>query len=369
MDVYRALQELLDKDAAGCPPAPEIDEILRILFSEKEARVALGLGFRPIPLDLIAERAGVGRAEARRHLDALAARCLVFVKEKGGESYYALQPVMPGLYEFPFIKAQDSDMLERLAPLWNAYMKRFGRGLGSPSMSFARVLPIEEEIEGAPGVLPYEKVYQMIDQARVVGLGHCACRRTMQKCGAPREACMMFDDTCDFLVQRGFGRYISRDEMKEKLREFDRLGLVHQVNNSRDKLSFICNCCPCCCELLQALTRLENPCVLSSSGFVPVLSAGKCTGCGICYEQRCPMGAIRPVDGALSVEERRCIGCGLCVSGCPERALRLSRRQRVPVPAASIREINLTILREKGKLEAFLPLITPPPGPERTEGK
>ena len=40
----------------------------------------------------------------------------------------------------------------------------------------------------------------MIDQARVVGIGHCACRSTMQRCDAPREACMMFDDTCDFLA-------------------------------------------------------------------------------------------------------------------------------------------------------------------------
>ena len=361
MDVYTALRQLLDKDATGCPPAPEIDEILRILFTPDEARAALGLGFRPFPLGIVAARAGVAPGEARRHLEALSDKCLVFVKEKQGERHYALQPVMPGLYEFPYMKGHASGTLERLAPLWNAYMKRFGRGFGSPSMPFARVLPVQEEIEGQPGVLAFEKVYEMIDQARVVGLGHCACRRTMQKCEAPREACMMFDDTCDFLVQRGFGRTVSREEMKDTLREFDRLGLVHQVNNSRDKLSFICNCCPCCCELLQALTRLDNPCALSTSGFVPRLEAVRCTGCGVCHEKRCPMGAIQPVGRLVHIDEKRCIGCGLCVTGCPEQALKLARRENPPVPAATIREMNLTILREKGKLEAFLPLITPVP--------
>lgn len=364
MDVYKALQELLDKDATGCPPAPEIDEILRILFTEEEARVALGLGFRPFPLETVAQKAGVEPSEAQRHLDALARKCLVFAKQKNGTWQYALQPVMPGLFEFPYIKGQASETLDRLAPLWNEYMKRFGKGFGSPSMPFARVLPIQEEIQSEPGVLPYEKVYAMIDQARVVGIGHCACRRTMQKCDAPREACMMFDDTCDFLVERGFGRYLTKEEMKKKFREFDEHGLIHQVNNSQDKLSFICNCCRCCCELLQALTKLENPHVMSTSGFLPCLVPDSCTGCGICAEERCPMGAIELPDGLPQVNETRCIGCGLCVTGCPEQALKLVRRKQPPVPAPTIRDMNMTILKEKGKLEAFLPLVTLPRVPE-----
>ena len=363
MDVFKSLQELLDKDATGCPPAPEIDEILRILFTEEEARVALGLGFRPFSLEIVAKRAGVKTAEAQKHLQVLAEKCLVFSKKKNNTWHYALQPVMPGLFEFPYIKGHSSEILEKLAPLWNEYMKRFGKGFGSPSMPFARVLPIQEEIQGEPGVLPYEKVYEMIDQARVVGIGHCACRRTMQNCDAPREACMMFDDTCDFLVERGFGRYLSKEEMKRKFREFDEQGLIHQANNSQDKLSFICNCCRCCCELFQALTKLENPNVMSSSGFVPLLEPELCTGCGICAEERCPMEAVHLPDGFPQVNEKRCIGCGLCVTGCPEGALKLVRREGAPVPAPTIRDMNMTILKEKGKLEAFLPLVTPPPEP------
>jgi len=364
MNVYKALQELLDKDPTGCPPAPEIDEILRILFSEEEAGVALGLGFRTFPLAMIAERAGVEPSEAARHLDAMAERCLIFAKEKGGERQYALQPVMPGLFEFPYMKGHKNENLERLAPLWNSYMKRFGKGFGSPSMPFARVLPVQEEVQSEPGVLPYEKVYEMIDKARVVGIGHCACRRTMQRCDAPREACMMFDDTCDFLVQRGYGRYLTKEEMKEKFREFDERGLVHQVNNSQDKLSFICNCCSCCCELLQALTKLDNPHVLSTSAFLPSLSPDRCTGCGNCAEERCPMGAIEMKEAVPRMEEQRCIGCGLCVTGCPDDALKLTRREKAPIPALTIRDMTMTIVKEKGKLDAFLPLVSPPPVPD-----
>jgi hypothetical protein len=45
--VHEKFREMLDIHPMGCPPAPEIIEILKILFTEDEARVALGLGFRP----------------------------------------------------------------------------------------------------------------------------------------------------------------------------------------------------------------------------------------------------------------------------------------------------------------------------------
>lgn len=359
MDVYGALRELLDKDPTGCPAAPEIDEILRILFTEEEARVALGMGFRPFPTAVIADRAGTSAEEAKRHLEAMADKGIVFAKAKAGEDRYALLPVMPGLFEFPFMKGEESERTRRLASLWKTYMEKLGRGFGSPAMAFSRVIPIQEQVVDKPGVLPFEKVYDMIDQARVVGIGHCACRETERACDAPREACMMFDDTCTFLVERGFGRYITKAEMKEKLRAFDARGLVHQVNNSRDRVTFICNCCRCCCELLRTLKAHGNPNVLTGSAFVPHVDPERCTGCAVCAEERCPMEAIEVVEGLAVVNTARCLGCGLCVSGCTEGAIRLERREGGPAPAATVREMNLTILREKGKLEGFLSMLTP----------
>ncbi len=46
-NLYEQLRELLDTHPVGCPYAPEIIKILKILFTEEEARVALGLGFMP----------------------------------------------------------------------------------------------------------------------------------------------------------------------------------------------------------------------------------------------------------------------------------------------------------------------------------
>lgn len=95
-------------------------------------------------------------------------------------------------------------------------------------MRFSRVIPIQEEVESIPGILTYEMLDRMIDAAKSVGIGHCACREANRKCDAPREACMLFDETCDFLVERGHGRYLNKEEMKRKLREFDEAGLVRR---------------------------------------------------------------------------------------------------------------------------------------------
>jgi DNA-binding transcriptional ArsR family regulator len=89
-DIYERLRKLIDMHALGCPPAPEIIEILKILFTEDEARVALGLGFRPFAVSEIAGRAGVEAGEAGQHLESLANKGLVFAREKNGSWGYAL---------------------------------------------------------------------------------------------------------------------------------------------------------------------------------------------------------------------------------------------------------------------------------------
>jgi len=205
----------------------------------------------------------------------------------------------------------------------------------------------------------YEKVYEMIDQARVVGISKCPCRESEQKCDAPREGCMIFGATCTYLVDRGFGRYIIKDEMKQKLKEFDELGLVRQVNNTRDRLEILCNCCPCCCGFLTALTEVGNPRAFTRSAYLPVTDMEKCEGCGTCADERCPMGAREMVDERPVLSVQRCIGCGACASGCPNDAIRMERSAEVSEPPENYMELGLRLLQEKGKLEKFIEINTP----------
>ena len=353
-DHYSQLRDVLDKHPSGCPEGPGIIEILQTLFSPEEARVAASMVFVPRPVDWIAPRAGLEPVEVAPMLAGLADRGLTYSRTKDGVCGYALLPVMPGLFEFPFMKGERTELQEKLAALWKEYLPVLSRGFGSPGMSMSRIIPIQEQVESVPGILTFEMIDSLIDSAKSIGIAHCACRESEQNCDAPREACMVFDETCDYLVERGIARYLTHEEMKEKLREFDRAGLVHQVNNSMDKTSFICNCCRCCCMLLRSASAFGNTFVYASSGFVPEVDTGECDACGICAEERCPVGAMAVTDGTAVVEEALCIGCGLCVTGCPNDALVLARREAAAQPAQTTRDMGVVILQEKGKLADFV---------------
>jgi Na+-translocating ferredoxin:NAD+ oxidoreductase subunit B len=356
MDVYENLRVHLDKHPSGAPESPEINEILSELFTEEEAKIASSTPFMPRKAAVIAGRAGIPESDASRVLEALADKGLVYARQKDGEWGYALLPIMPGIFEFPYMKGPKDEKLVRLAGLWESYLLTHALDISEAGTPFARVVPIQEEVDNEPRILTYEKVYELIDEAKVVGLSICACRNAFEHCDAPLEACMLFDDTCTYLVERGFGRYITKDEMKAKLREFDEAGLVHNVNNSQDKLQFICNCCRCCCGFLRSVAQLNMTGFLATSGFLPALDEDLCTGCGVC-EERCPVMAIEVVDDMALITEERCIGCGLCVTGCSTDALELVRREEAPEVPLSMKEMGVETLRQKGTLQDFLDVL------------
>jgi MinD superfamily P-loop ATPase len=91
--------------------------------------------------------------------------------------------------------------------------------------------------------------------------------------------------------------------------------------------------------------QLRNP-----SRYRPRVESDACTGCQTCAE-RCFFGAIEmvKVPGTkklkASVIEEKCMGCGLCVIGCAQKAmifdlvkppeyLAIDREEHLPPPSA-----------------------------------
>ena len=357
VNVYESLRSLLDCHPFGCPSSPEIIEILKILFTEDEAKVALGLGFILFTVEEIARRAELDLQEVKQRLESLATKGLVYAREKNGVRKYALFDAFR-IFENPFRKGIHDETIDKLIPFWKRYVPTMGKSFNSPTSIF-RIIPIQEKIQQSSEILPYDKIYDLIDRAKAVGITRCACRELEQKCDAPREACMIFDATCDFLVGRGFARYLTKEEMKQKVNEFAKSGLVLQVNNTQDRLDIICGCCTCCCLVLRAFKNYGNPRVLARSAFKPIWNLENCVGCGTCAEERCPMSAIAMVDAKPVMNIESCIGCGLCATGCPNDAIQLKREIEIPEPPANIQEMGMRILKARGKLLEFAKVITP----------
>lgn len=359
MNIYDKLREIIDAHPTGAPASPVFEKILKTLFTSEEANLLIHMNFSPKPVETIAAAAGVPTEEADDMLRTLADRVLIFSREKDGARFYGLLPVMPGLFEYPFMRGVMTPELEKLGKLWKEY-QRDGQGAafaGNPT-PLVRVIPVEQSIVAPLQVHPYEEVRRIIDRADFIGLGHCACRVSLQRCSKPTETCFFFDGPGRFLVEKNYARQITREGAYAVLNHTEEAGLVHISYNNAEQAGIICNCCRCCCVFLTAHLELDLPTTFAPSGFLAEVTAKECIGCGLCADDRCPVDAIGMKEERAVVNTDRCIGCGLCVTACPVEAIALIRRSDAPEIPATNREMLGKVLKEKGKLEKFTKLMT-----------
>lgn len=357
MDNYEKLRQLLHKNPAGAPKSEAFDEILRTLFTPEEVELALVMTFVPKSIRKIAKRAGLSVEKASKLCETMADKGIIFGREKNGEMGYAILPTIPGLFEFPFMAGGGTPMHERLGKLWEQYhIENQGKEFGSSPTPLARVVPVEKTIITRNEVLPYEVISQMMEKNKTFALAHCACRVAAGEnaCDKPKEVCLIFDNTADFLIERKLAKKINREEAEVALRKSEEVGLVHISNNSQDRLTLICNCCSCCCTVLTCLTKINAPYPFAKGRWLAIVDETLCTGCGLCRDERCLLQAINVNSDTAEVDPERCIGCGLCASTCPENAISMDLRKDAVFPPNTITEMGSQVLLEKGRLEEFI---------------
>jgi ferredoxin len=181
-------------------------------------------------------------------------------------------------------------------------------------------------------------------------------------CDAPVDVCLTLNGGADFVTRRGFGRAVERSEAMDILAASREKGLVQIADNVQDRPTFVCNCCGCCCEQLQAANRWGLRAV-NGSGFAPRSDAARCSGCSRCA-RACPVAAVEMVPSRRAADRKnalaprfdleRCIGCGVCATACHKDALHMERGgQRRPVPGNPVEKVVRQAL-ERNRLAELL---------------
>lgn len=320
---YEELAAALDRLPNGFPATPERVElkILARIFTAEEAWLAARLGRKMESYEEIAARLGLPPAEVRLRLLQLARRGLVWSNWSRSPSF-RLAPFIVGIYE-----AQVDQMDAELASLVEAYMQAGGAaGIMAPVPALHRVVPAQGSVK-QEWVLPYDDVRAMLLNARSFNSQDCVCRVEQEhlgrKCKFPNGLCMNFS-SAERAPRPGD---LTQAEALAMLDRAEELGLVHTVSNSIAGVSYICNCCGCCCGILRGITAFGLTSSVARASYTAVVDPDLCLGCEICVD-RCQVGAISVPDGLLAVvDAARCIGCGLCATGCPNGSIQME-----PIP-------------------------------------
>jgi len=109
--------------------------------------------------------------------------------------------------------------------------------------------------ETALHVMDHERASEVIRTARPMGVGLCYLpaqdvppRSRLRP--IPLEICMTFNTAAASLIKHGYARPVDAAEGLDLLQQARERHLVQFGENVQRGVSFICNCCGCCCEAM-----------------------------------------------------------------------------------------------------------------------
>ncbi|MBE3035504.1 MAG: 4Fe-4S binding protein [Candidatus Atribacteria bacterium] len=369
---YKNLEERLNKFPQGAPPSETLYKILSILFNEKEAGMVSQLPIKPFTIKTASRIWKLDAVNTEKLLDELAGRAILLDSEHNGIKKYVLPPPMAGFFEFSMMRTRHDLDQKLLSELFYQYLnieEDFVKDLFLGSETLLGRTFVQEEVlskDNLVSILDYEKASHIIKTASSIGISMCYCRHKREHlgkaCDAPMDICMTFNHVAKSLIRHNYARRVEASECMELLHKTYEYNLVQCGENVKNNVSFICNCCGCCCEFLVTAKKFGMLHPVQTTSYIPKIDEEKCTGCGKCVKV-CPIEAIEWVsndDGINSkpkkvkINEEICLGCGVCVRACSNKNITLERRkEQVITPVNSVHRIVLMAI-EKGKLQELI---------------
>jgi ferredoxin len=405
-DVYRKLGHKLDGLPTRVPWDETLHAILKELYTQEEADLAVRLPYGLANLDKIVRVTGYQPTVAQKLLDQLSEKGLVLDVRAGDRSQYMLSPLVIGIFEFTMMRTQGELKTKEWARLFHEYLGardtfyRANCGNGQ-QVSSLRTIPHEGTIAADEyvEVLDYEKATAITESSDHFAIGICSCRHEKlhvgeKRCSVPLETCSTYGIAAETMIAHGFAQKATKQQMLDNISRSRELRLVLCADNVRKDISFICHCCSCCCNVLLGVSRFGYPNTVVSSAYIARIDRGACSQCGSCVAI-CPVSAITMADsedaspreasssagGGISrsraampireratttgsamhanpgfpvVNEELCLGCGVCALECATDSLKLvPRTQRVLLPEDTFERVILQAL-ERGTLQNLL---------------
>lgn len=368
-DAYKNLEDRINWFTQGAPPSETWYKILQVLYTEKEAKWVAKLPVRPFTLKKAAKVWGTTEAKAEKLLDHLCEKALMVDSEYKGQRQFVMPPPMAGFIEFALMRTRGDIDQKYLSELYYQYMnveEDFVKELFfSTETRLGRVFVQEPVLtnDKTNHILDYERATHIIEDAKYIGVGTCYCRHRMYHAGhpceinAPWDVCLTFDNVARSLAEHGeYAKLISKEEAMDVLERSYASNLVQIGENVREHPAFICNCCGCCCEALQAARKFSPMQPVATTNYMPKVHLDKCVGCGKCSKV-CPILAIamKEREEGLKkhpeIDSEICLGCGVCARNCPTKAIELEHRPvQIITPVNSTHRFVLQAI-EKGTLQ------------------
>ncbi|MBN1374947.1 MAG: 4Fe-4S dicluster domain-containing protein [Dehalococcoidia bacterium] len=353
--IYEELTVALNNRGGSLPciKCEEFYELASELFTPEEAYVAVKMPLWPVSAEVLGKEIAYGDpSKLKAILEKMADKGLLFSHEKDGVTLYNLFSLLPGIFEYQFMRGEVNDYYKNIARLFDQYIEvaknKMVLNVAAASVLPARVIAVEKEVKQMTEIHPYDIVSGYINNAAHIAVSHCYCRHHGElignPCDRPKEVCFSFGTTAKFNSDRGFGRLVSKQEALGILKQADDAGLVHCSGNTGKYIDWMCNCCSCHCIILRNILNSPIPVAVAKSSFEAVIVEEECIGCGDCIE-RCQTKALSLNKDAVAVKkDELCIGCGLCISICPTGALKLQPRKDAPVPPADRNKLTEAML-------------------------
>ncbi len=368
-DVYRKLRREINKMPIAYPETEGGAEIrlLQYLFTPEEAEIAAHLNIMPETLPLIHKRLNknsisISREALENMLDGLVQKGAIlgggFFASKNKGKLYSLSQLAVGMFE---------SQIDRMTPAYSEdfhryFVETYHKHFYGMKTAQTRTVPISSSITPELHVAPYHDIKAYVASVEDdIAVVNCACRQYVELLGRPcrhndiRETCLMFSDSARFVLSRGKGRRITREEALTILTRAEEAGFILQPQNTR-KPQFICCCCGDCCHILNGYKLYSRPVDHFQTSYFAVMNDSLCKGCRKCVA-KCGMEAISMQGKLAVINLDRCLGCGVCVAACKQKALSLQLKDKQHKPPRNQDEMYAKILIERFGIASVLKTV------------